>query len=850
MVLTGRVGVSRARAVAETAARGWQGPLTALLLVGVARLDPRSLSQLATVLAVYLALRVVALGVASRTPPVTRPVLWGAALLGGLALAQTAGPFAPGQAASPWAVLVLVVGVPAAALSALRAKAESAPVGGFPMAPASLVATGAFGAVFGATGAAAGLVLGEYRSVLRTAAERPPLRPSSSVPRLEAMTVVDLLVAHHVLGPKAFTAFAAVWLLGRVALESTGPVLAYARRLTEAPASRQWPLIAGAAALVGLVALPGSVTRTLVGVPASDVLLVSWLGVLAVRAAFGRLALSLEQRGQARGTAHVLGGAVLLQAGLILGSGSSLRWTVTACLASALAGLAALSSAAVPAGVVRLRATDLVRRARNTIEVVLAQPATSLVAGLALIGLSIRLAAGRGLWLDEAISVAQTNGRFADMIAGLRGWDVHPPLYHSILWGTRQLIGTSEIAVRAPSIVAGTLLIPALYLAGRELYGRRTGLVAAAFGTVAPLLVWYSQEARMYALLMLVAVAAVWAHGRALRTGRLVDWVSMGALGAALLWTHYFAVIWVAIQHACVGVAIVRRRAEGREIGRLLRGWAAAALVLGALLVPLLPIVHDQLISSPHLEALSTPSRNPALTELSVYSVLSNTVWAMWGYHSGEVMTQLVALWPLGMLFVFSLLGRGRDRSTTLLLALGAIPVSILLLAGLKTRDLFEVRYFATTVPLAILLAAHIVTKVRTSWISTGVATAVVAASLVIALVDQQVGHGNPRRYDFERALARVEATADEGDVLLYAPRYLDSVVAYYAPGIRAGPLIEGRPPPRTGRVFVLTSYSLSDRREPPARVERVVSRLWRDRSVVDEFRVPQVRVRVFEPRT
>ena len=42
--------------------------------------------------------------------------------------------------------------------------------------------------------------------------------------------------------------------------------------------------------------------------------------------------------------------------------------------------------------------------------------------------------------------------------------------------------GDGELAVRIPSIIAGTLAIPALYLLGRELYDRRTGLVAAAFG--------------------------------------------------------------------------------------------------------------------------------------------------------------------------------------------------------------------------------------------------------------------------------------------------------------------------------------------------------------------------------
>ena len=49
-----------------------------------------------------------------------------------------------------------------------------------------------------------------------------------------------------------------------------------------------------------------------------------------------------------------------------------------------------------------------------------------------------------------------------------------------MLWLTVKAFGDGELAVRIPSIIAGTLVIPALYLLGRELYDRRTGLVAAS----------------------------------------------------------------------------------------------------------------------------------------------------------------------------------------------------------------------------------------------------------------------------------------------------------------------------------------------------------------------------------
>ena len=83
--------------------------------------------------------------------------------------------------------------------------------------------------------------------------------------------------------------------------------------------------------------------------------------------------------------------------------------------------------------------------------------------------------------------------------------------------GDGRVFGTAKLAVRLPSLIAGTLVIPALYELGRELYDRRTGLIAAAFGAVSPLLIWYSQEARMYAFVTLFGLLALLTQLRAIR---------------------------------------------------------------------------------------------------------------------------------------------------------------------------------------------------------------------------------------------------------------------------------------------------------------------------------------------
>src|ERR671911_1420331 len=105
--------------------------------------------------------------------------------------------------------------------------------------------------------------------------------------------------------------------------------------------------------------------------------------------------------------------------------------------------------------------------------------AVSVLGLLMLVGLAIRAAVPRGLWLDEAISLHQAHLGLPELIQNLAQTDRHPPLHAVVLWATMRVFGDSDLAVRLPTIVAGTLVIPALYALGHELYDRRTGLAAA-----------------------------------------------------------------------------------------------------------------------------------------------------------------------------------------------------------------------------------------------------------------------------------------------------------------------------------------------------------------------------------
>ena len=153
-----------------------------------------------------------------------------------------------------------------------------------------------------------------------------------------------------------------------------------------------------------------------------------------------------------------------------------------------------------------------------------------------------------------------------------------PPLFYVVEWLAVQVLGTGEVGMRLLPALFGTLTIPVVHAATRYAASERAALAAAALVAVNPFLVWYSQEARAYSLLiLLVALSVMWlfAYSREPRRSALVGWALASAAAIA---THYFAVFIVGPAAVWLLVAAdgpVRRRAAAVAAPAL----ACAALV-------------------------------------------------------------------------------------------------------------------------------------------------------------------------------------------------------------------------------------------------------------------------------
>jgi len=113
----------------------------------------------------------------------------------------------------------------------------------------------------------------------------------------------------------------------------------------------------------------------------------------------------------------------------------------------------------------------------------------------------------QSLWIDEQFTL-----RSAGLPGGFAWRDlldnVHGPLHSLAVAAAAAVFGTSEWALRLPSALAGIAFVPVMAWLATRFAGRDTAVPAVWLAAASPFAVWYSQECRNYAFVMLAAAAA------------------------------------------------------------------------------------------------------------------------------------------------------------------------------------------------------------------------------------------------------------------------------------------------------------------------------------------------------
>jgi len=256
--------------------------------------------------------------------------------------------------------------------------------------------------------------------------------------------------------------------------------------------------------------------------------------------------------------------------------------------------------------------------------------------------------AGQSLWYDEGYSAYLGAHLPVGQALDLTVRDIVPPFYYLLLRVWLPLVGTSEYGLRYLSVLFGVVAVALMARIGRHLVrlpaSRDTGTVrdwtailSGGLAAIAPVLIWLSQDARMYGPLVTWSLLASWGLLRAVaphahRKARRRGWALFVGAGLAALYTHTVSAFWLLGQVAFALLVIWRQRRQRARVRE-------ALVALGLLALGYLPWVVVALVSF-QTNAGYWPGYLPP-------TFLWRTAWETFvgGQQLSSALTGLAAIW-------------------------------------------------------------------------------------------------------------------------------------------------------------------------------------------------------------
>ncbi len=186
----------------------------------------------------------------------------------------------------------------------------------------------------------------------------------------------------------------------------------------------------------------------------------------------------------------------------------------------------------------------------------------------------------QGFWYDESYTALLVGRGPGEMLRLIPHLESTPPLYYCVAWVWARIFGFGPAGLKSLSALCGTLAIPVAYAAARKLLpSQRAAVIVAALMACNPFLIWYSQEARAYSMLVLMSALTLLAFAYARERPRPMAVALWAIACAAALLTHYYAVIVIVPQ---AGWLVYEHRQA-----RAIYAGIAGIVAVGAALTPL-----------------------------------------------------------------------------------------------------------------------------------------------------------------------------------------------------------------------------------------------------------------------
>ena len=263
------------------------------------------------------------------------------------------------------------------------------------------------------------------------------------------------------------------------------------------------------------------------------------------------------------------------------------------------------------------------------------------------------------IWMDEAYSYFVSTQPLGNI--AFNKIDNHPPLFYILQHFWNDLNSNAEL-IRFPAAAIGSLTVLVVALATSDLFNRVAGLSAGALFALSTGHVYFSQEARMYALLCFGLAIATWGLLGLMTRDRKKIYTAVYLIGAGIsVYSQAVALIYLAILN---GLALASTALMPTQRTALLRHWLAANLLLLVISLPWLlslreatqsfqglPLDSSLLVHWFFRNIVGFPGLPFPIKQLAdALILLAYVLGAVWLWNSGQ---RTLAILSVGALLIF-----------------------------------------------------------------------------------------------------------------------------------------------------------------------------------------------------
>ncbi|MCE5291535.1 MAG: glycosyltransferase family 39 protein [Nocardiaceae bacterium] len=351
------------------------------------------------------------------------------------------------------------------------------------------------------------------------------------------------------------------------------------------------------------------------------------------------------------------------------------------------------------------------------------------------------------LWRDEVVTATMVSGSPVAILDVVQHhFDRVHFVYYELMWAWTQAFGTSEVSLRAPSLVAMAITAVVVFSIARRYVSRLGALCAGLVYVLLPSSSRYAQEARSTALIVAGVAIATWLMLRATETRNNRYWVAYILLMSGLCFLNLLVPL-ALIPHA----AYLYRRVPVRTMALLWAPVFAASTFVA--LISFRQRAQVAWIAGPSPEQL-----------LVGFGSLSGGAWV----------ALVVAIGVVGAL-VWTAAGR---RWSEVGWILAGLTIPFVLLAISYVKPMFVPRYV-----MFVAIFAALAMVIAAARIHVALPVLAVVAVLVLGWSSQTwLRTSASHNEDFRAAAAFLQAQTTRDDAIVYATPTVRMGLDYYAP--------------------------------------------------------------------